>query len=207
MNKLQARLRKFQRLKVQAGEFGYDLLPKKEGVGRGYQLESLRRDVEESKRGNDHVTVWNEFWKEICERADGTLDLDAIQRELSDFYTLLSFVPRVYDHVTGGMATKPMTWPTVIMGLADDHVNKHCDSAVEDFQQSERAIWFNDDYKVLGTVSDEQIEQILVDALADVRKRSGLNRSENWSEIHDGPKDDIGSTEEAGLPADDKPAG
>jgi hypothetical protein len=41
-------------------------------------------------------------------------------------------------------------------------------------EQPKGVIWFGSDGRVYGRVSDEQIETLLMEALAAVRKRSGL---------------------------------
>ncbi len=162
-NKRLNRERKFRKLNSLAAELECDILPQKVGVGRGYQLESLKRDVTESREGMDHVKGWDEFWKEICVLPDGTLDLEAIQRELSDYRTLLAFTPRIYDSVTGGMVSKPLTWPSVVISLADDHVNRLVEDAVneavEDFAEATKDVpWSRNDeatYDILCMVDHD----------------------------------------------------
>ena len=68
----------------------------------------------------DYEQNYEEFWKEIVEK-DGNLDLDQIKRELFDFHRLIQNVPKVYDHVTGGAVTKPLTDPSIVCELADEH--------------------------------------------------------------------------------------
>ena len=49
----------------------------------------------------DYEKVWYDFWKEICTYENGVLNLDQIQRELSDYKFLLDNVPIVYSHICG----------------------------------------------------------------------------------------------------------
>ncbi|MFG1857558.1 hypothetical protein ACGFJT_37390 [Actinomadura geliboluensis] len=51
----------------------------------------------------------DDFWKQIVERPDGTLDLDQVKRELHDYHQLLQKIPKVYDEITGGRISKPNT--------------------------------------------------------------------------------------------------
>lgn len=63
--------------------------------------------------------VFDKFWKPIILNPDGTLNLEQIKKELHDFYTMLKNVPVVYDHVTGGRISKPLTPAEVVCSEAD----------------------------------------------------------------------------------------
>lgn len=52
---------------------------------------------------------WEDFWKEICLNEDGTINLEQIKRELSDFHGVLSEVSKVYENITRGAISKPNT--------------------------------------------------------------------------------------------------
>jgi len=67
-------------------------------------------------------TVWNDFWKEICEQ-NGVLNRDQIKRELFDFKRLQDSAGKVYDHVTGGQISKLNTDPDAVIAAADDFYN------------------------------------------------------------------------------------
>lgn len=64
--------------------------------------------------------VYDEFWKELVENEDGTLNKEAIQNELYDFKFLIEQVPLVYDNVTGGRISKPNTYASEVINAADD---------------------------------------------------------------------------------------
>ncbi|ABL96775.1 hypothetical protein BcepF1.044 [Burkholderia phage BcepF1] len=89
-------------------------------------------DVPEKRDATDPEQQWREFWREICTNADGSINLDQVKKELSDFSMLLSWVPRVYMHVTGGRVSKVNTWPSVVVSLHDDHVNELVEEALRD---------------------------------------------------------------------------
>lgn len=61
------------------------------------------------------------FWKDLIIRPDGKIDLEQIKKELYDFSQLLVFVSKVYDHITGGKISKPLTLPDEVCGAADEH--------------------------------------------------------------------------------------
>lgn len=91
-------------------------------------------DVPEKRHATDPEQQWQQFWQEICTNADGSINLEQVKKELSDFSMLLSWVPRVYMHVTGGKVSKVNTWPSVVTSLHDEHVEE----LVEEALQSER---------------------------------------------------------------------
>jgi hypothetical protein len=72
---------------------------------------------------NSPDEVYESFWKGLVEK-NGVLDLEEVKKELFDYHTLLQEVPLVYEHVTGGAASKAHTKAEVIISLAEDHYNK-----------------------------------------------------------------------------------
>lgn len=64
---------------------------------------------------------WNEFWKEILLKNDGSIDIEQLKKELFDFSTLLDNVPKVYNHITGGMLSKVNTKSELIIKKADQY--------------------------------------------------------------------------------------
>ena len=73
----------------------------------------MSRDVEKD---------W-EFWKDIIMK-DGVIDIEQLKKELSDFSMILDEVPKVYDHITGGLLSKPTYPADVVITQADDHSNE-----------------------------------------------------------------------------------
>ena len=80
----------------------------------------------------DYEQTYEDFWKAIVENPDGNLNLDKLKRELHDFKTLVRNVSLVYDHVTGGRISKPMTDPGVVIAEADDCYRKLCDDEMKE---------------------------------------------------------------------------
>jgi len=70
------------------------------------------------------VTLWEEFWKEICVNPDGSLNLDAIQRELYDYSMIMREASMVYGYVTGGKVSKPNTCADVVISMAEDYFSE-----------------------------------------------------------------------------------
>jgi len=59
------------------------------------------------KEAQDYEIKYNDFWKDIVENKDGTLNKDQVARELFDYSSLLDNVPTVYSHVTGDTLSYP----------------------------------------------------------------------------------------------------
>jgi hypothetical protein len=66
----------------------------------------------------DYERTFEEFWNPII-MPDGDLNMDQLKRELHDYRTLIRNVSKVYDHVTGGYISKPMTNPDVVIREAN----------------------------------------------------------------------------------------
>lgn len=49
----------------------------------------------------DYEESWESFWKEICTKEDGSLNIDQIKRELFDYSYLMKQAARVYSEVAG----------------------------------------------------------------------------------------------------------
>lgn len=63
--------------------------------------------------------VFADFWADIV-TPDGVWDHDQVKRELHDYCTLLSEVPKVYMHVTGGRISKENTHASVVISVHDE---------------------------------------------------------------------------------------
>ena len=84
-----------------------------------------------SKGGKTYQETYDEFWKDIVEKLGG-VDMEQVKKELHDFGILLSNVPKVYEYITGGMLSKPMTDPDVIITMAEDKFNEDYAETVQD---------------------------------------------------------------------------
>lgn len=80
----------------------------------------------------DYQKIFKDFWKELVCNQDGTLNMDAVQRELADYYFMPQEVPKVYDHVTGGVVSKPNTYAFEVNLVADEHYQKSIEGTIRD---------------------------------------------------------------------------
>jgi hypothetical protein len=82
---------------------------------------------------------WDNFWKEILILPDGSIDVEQLKKELCDFSVLINNIPKIFDAITGGMVSKPMTDPDVVISLHDDYVDRMVEQAVEDYKEENNA--------------------------------------------------------------------
>ncbi|WP_297525145.1 hypothetical protein [Sulfurovum sp.] len=66
---------------------------------------------------------YESFWKDIVENEDGTINKEQVMRELYDFSVLIWNVSKVYDHITDGKVSNPLTCPDIVIALSDDLAN------------------------------------------------------------------------------------
>lgn len=55
----------------------------------------------------DYEKKYEEFWKDIVENEDGTLNKDQIMRELSDYSMIMDNCTKAYMAMTNGTISKP----------------------------------------------------------------------------------------------------
>ncbi|VVE54173.1 hypothetical protein [Pandoraea terrigena] len=73
-------------------------------------------------REQDIEKTWVDFWKPLVTNEDGSLNLDALKAELSDYATLMDYVPSVYMHATGGRISKQLTHPSAVCSVIDNYI-------------------------------------------------------------------------------------
>lgn len=83
-----------------------------------------------------YVRTWREHWAEICVRSDGSLNLDAIQRELHDYWNILQNVPVVYDRITEGLISKPHTKAEGVLAAYEDAMRRMIDQEIKESMAS-----------------------------------------------------------------------
>jgi hypothetical protein len=82
--------------------------------------------------GDTPQEVYDNFWSEIVEDGYGCFEPEKIKNELYDYANLITDAGIVYDHVTGGRASKPNTDPYLICTLSDEYVYEQCVSYAEE---------------------------------------------------------------------------
>jgi hypothetical protein len=90
------------------------------------------RDAKLEETMDDPDKVYEEFWKEIVENPDGSINMEQLKKELHDFSVVMNQVPKVYGHVTGNRISKVNTLAQAVIGEADDRVQEAVDEAVKE---------------------------------------------------------------------------
>lgn len=67
---------------------------------------------------------WEDFWKEIVCNPDGSINVEQVKKELSDFSFVIEQVPKVYCHITDSLLSKVMYTADTVIRVADDRYNK-----------------------------------------------------------------------------------
>jgi hypothetical protein len=81
---------------------------------------------------------YDDFWRPIVE-VRGKLSRRRVRNELADYKYMLDAVPRVYMAVTGGKVSKPMTDPSVVIGMFEEYVEKACETAAKEALEHARS--------------------------------------------------------------------
>jgi len=84
---------------------------------------------------------WEEFWKEIILNPDGSINLEQLKKELSDFSIVMEEVPKVYCHITGNTLSKCTYLAEEVISCADNYYSHN--------------MGFTDDLDKIGTISDD----------------------------------------------------
>lgn len=82
----------------------------------------------------DYVRTYRDFWRDIVEHPDGTLNRDQIMRELHDYHHLMEQAAIAYSEVTGRIS-KPNTMAHHVIGEAEERTQE----AIKDAVRAERA--------------------------------------------------------------------
>lgn len=64
-------------------------------------------DLEEMEVDPEVEQCYQEFWKDIICKEDGSIDIEQLKKELYDYNRVLDNVPAVYCEVTGGLLSYP----------------------------------------------------------------------------------------------------
>lgn len=112
--------------------------------------QSYVREARVDKRSSDEEMaaavekVWEEFWQPIMEREVGgpvqfrSALAQFVKSELFDYHTLMSGASQVYDAVSGGRISKPLTDPHHVISAAEEHFRRYALLDVMEVLQFER---------------------------------------------------------------------
>ena len=61
--------------------------------------------------------VYQEFWKDIVENEDGTLNVEQVKKELADYSMVMDNCLSAYEEMSGGLITKPNTYFSEVLKI------------------------------------------------------------------------------------------
>lgn len=61
--------------------------------------------------------VYQEFWKDIVENEDGTLNKEQVKKELFDFSMVMDNCSSAYEEMSGSLITKPNTYFSEVLKI------------------------------------------------------------------------------------------
>lgn len=82
-------------------------------------------------------SAWNSIWKEVIENPDGTLDKEALKKELHVYSVLFQSVQLAYSTLTGGEVSHPFTKLDVLLAYVDMY-NEEMKALQEDMESTKQ---------------------------------------------------------------------
>jgi len=68
----------------------------------------------------DVIDNYDDYWKELVENKDGTLNKEEIKKYLSDYSWIMENTTRVFMEVSGGMISYPNTLASEVIGVYEE---------------------------------------------------------------------------------------
>lgn len=103
------------------------------------RLRAVEQERDDLKKKLEGAEFWSKFvYPEGASAQD-------VQNELDDYHEMMGEVGRVYDHVTGGVISKPNTRASAVIEVADEHIQELIEEAIKD----EREVW-DDEEETIG---------------------------------------------------------
>lgn len=86
---------------------------------------------------HDYDREYEKFWRPLVELSSGAMNHEQLRKELYDYSRLIENIMKVYDRLTGGMISKPLTDPDTVIQVAEEHFLKSLDD-YEEFTEWKR---------------------------------------------------------------------
>ena len=85
--------------------------------------------------------IYNDFWKEIIEKKDGSINKTQLKKELADFSMLIRHVTKMYDYISRGRISYPQTKPEAVIELYEELLNEAYEEGyIEGVNEAEMAL-------------------------------------------------------------------
>ncbi len=93
----------------------------------------------------------DEFWADIIENKDGSLNKEQIYKELRDYYFLMKQVPEVYCAITNNALSYTTYSAKTVISVYEDCLGKEIETAIED----EKEIWNDEHNEIVDKLKEE----------------------------------------------------
>lgn len=94
-------------------------------------LEPLKQDAQATVDKD-----FKELWENLIINKDGSINLEAVKRELSDYRVLMHNASEVYNHITNGKITNTTTMGRDIIVAADDKYSKQLKKETKELEEA-----------------------------------------------------------------------
>lgn len=78
---------------------------------------------------------YEEFWKEIVELPDGSLDKEQVMKELSDYSMLIKHLTKIYTLASGNKVSYTTTLPDVVYEFFQEELSDRYDQGYIDAKE------------------------------------------------------------------------
>lgn len=76
-----------------------------------------------------------DFWKEIIENEDGSLNKEQVYKELEDYSEVMDTATKVFMEVTGGLISKVNTKPESIIRVYRERLEEDIEEAIKEHEE------------------------------------------------------------------------
>jgi hypothetical protein len=78
--------------------------------------------------------TFEEFWRELVCNPDGSLNVDAVKRELHDYRFLMRNTAEAFDAVTGGRISKPNTMAFEVESVVEERIQERAEELAKELR-------------------------------------------------------------------------
>lgn len=96
---------------------------------------AISNHASEAEQAAETERVWQEFWRPIVERPDGSIDMEQVKRELHDVHWLVDHCEKAYYWMTNGRVSKCNTEPETVIAIAEDIRNEDIAEATKELEE------------------------------------------------------------------------
>ena len=79
---------------------------------------------------------WDELWADIILNKDGSVNIEQVKKELSDYSVFMENCSYVYDYITNGKISKPNTHWRSVTSEAEYIFQKKLEEAMQEYKDN-----------------------------------------------------------------------